>query len=279
MTVEELLNKEGIEFRHSGNDFIVKCLNPEHDDSTPSMRIDKVLGIFHCLACGFKGNLFKYFDQPSNKTDILKETVLRQIANIRQEMIGLDFPSNTTFVDYDYRVSKEVLKEFEAFTSIDKDYEDRIIFPVRNLTSKIVAFIGRSTNAFEQSGKYKVYPKGAKLPLYPLHKVIPKQGSVILVEGIFDLVNMWEKGFTNTVCCFGINNVSAYKLGLLRMRGVSGLDICFDPDERGKEAAQNVKELAEESYMNVRVITLKGGVDPGEITTNYANKLMEKLYG
>ena len=58
MTVEELLNQKKIFFTVSGKDFVVGCLNPEHDDSNPSMRIDRVLGIFQCMACGYKGNIF-----------------------------------------------------------------------------------------------------------------------------------------------------------------------------------------------------------------------------
>lgn len=278
MNVEELLNKEGLEYRHSGADFIVHCLNPEHDDSNPSMRIDKIIGHFHCLSCGYKGNIFKYYDQAYVKSDILREQISRQIVEIRNELIGLQFPANSTPVDVDYRVPKEILQKFEAFTTIEKGYEGRIMFPIRDLTEKVVAFIGRTTEYFADEAKYKIYPAGAKLPLYPLAKVVPKQGRVILVEGIFDLVNMWDKGFTNTVCAFGINNINNHKLGLLRIRGVSGLDICFDPDERGMEAAEKVKELAEAAYMDVRVVRVKGG-DPGDLTKENAAILMENLYG
>ena len=30
--VQELLSKRGIEYRVSGRDYVVKCLNPEHDN-------------------------------------------------------------------------------------------------------------------------------------------------------------------------------------------------------------------------------------------------------
>ena len=60
MTVEELLIEEKIPFKMSPADFIVSCLNPEHDDSNPSMRIDKITGVYNCFSCGYKGNIFKY---------------------------------------------------------------------------------------------------------------------------------------------------------------------------------------------------------------------------
>ena len=46
MTVEELLVEEGIAFKQSPADYVVRCLNPEHDDTNPSMRIDKITGVF-----------------------------------------------------------------------------------------------------------------------------------------------------------------------------------------------------------------------------------------
>ena len=62
MTVEELLQERKIDYKLSPADAIVKCLNPEHDDSNPSMRIDRITGVFNCFSCGFKGNLFNHFD-------------------------------------------------------------------------------------------------------------------------------------------------------------------------------------------------------------------------
>ena len=56
MTVEELLQERKIQYKLSPADAIVACLNPEHDDSNPSMRIDRITGVYNCFSCGFKGN-------------------------------------------------------------------------------------------------------------------------------------------------------------------------------------------------------------------------------
>ena len=70
MNVDEVLHKHKIVFRNQGADYVVACLNPEHDDSNPSMRIDKITGIFHCFSCGFKGNIFKYYDTPVSHLEV-----------------------------------------------------------------------------------------------------------------------------------------------------------------------------------------------------------------
>ena len=48
------------------------------------------------------------------------------------------------------------------------------------------------------------------MPFCPA-KVKPIQNRVILVEGIFDALNLWDKGLKNTVCCFGTQQVSWVK--------------------------------------------------------------------
>ena len=63
MTVQDLLVKKKIDYQVSGRDYLVRCFNPEHEDNSPSMRIDQVLGIFNCLSCGYKGNLFYFYGE------------------------------------------------------------------------------------------------------------------------------------------------------------------------------------------------------------------------
>ena len=94
MTVEELLEQQKIPYKVSPKDFVVSCLNPEHDDHNPSMRIDRVTGIYNCFSCGYKGNLFKHFDAPSNALDIRREGFKRKLQEKRADSIGLTMPSD-----------------------------------------------------------------------------------------------------------------------------------------------------------------------------------------
>lgn len=277
MTVEDLLKKKKLEYRHSGNDYLIKCLNPEHDDNNPSMRVDKVLGIFNCLACGYKGNLFYKYNVAFDKGSILRETLKRKIQDIRSNSIGLALPSTMYPVTEAFRVSLDTLLEFEAFRSIGPDYEGRIVFPIRDLKGRIACFIGRTEQYFTDKSRYKVFPSGCKPPLFPLHKVKPHQGRVILVEGLFDMLNLYDNGFRNVLCTFGTNTVTSSKLQLLKLLGISGIDIIFDPDEAGIKAAEEIKELAEEEYFNTRVIKLKKD-DPGAMGKESVLKLWDKLY-
>ena len=128
-----------------------------------------------------------------------------------------------------------------------------------------------------ETPKYLIYPPQAVLPLYP-SAVNSIKGRVILVEGIFDLVNLFDKGLTNAICCFGTRNVDKEKLSILKMQNMVGLDIIFDGDEAGQTAAEDIKTMGEALGMLVRNIDLGNGIDPGSLAKTQVNKLRERLY-
>ena len=73
MRVDEILQERNIDFKVSGRDYVIKCLNPEHDDKNPSMRVDNTTGIFHCFSCGFRGSIFKHFGAEANFLEIRRQ--------------------------------------------------------------------------------------------------------------------------------------------------------------------------------------------------------------
>jgi DNA primase len=97
------------------------------------------------------------------------------------------------------------------------------------------------------------------------------------VEGIFDVLNLYDKGLRNALCIFGVNSLTVEKLNLLKIMGVSGIDLLYDPDAAGREAAEKDEILIEDNGFRVRNINLKN-TDPGDMTSNNITKLKEKLY-
>jgi len=274
MKVEELLESKNIDYLPKGGDFEVRCLNPEHEDKHPSLRIDKITGIFNCFSCGFKGNLFTHYGERINHLQQKRELLIKRIKAKLAESIGLSFPQNRVPYEGDWRgISPETYKYFEAFTCHDKPYAERILFPIRDVSGRIAAFNGRHTSG--GTPKYLISPAGAKMPLFP--QVTPIMGSVILVEGLFDMLNLHDKGLTNAVCCHGTRNINEDKLSMLRIQGVDNVDVFFDGDDPGQEAAVIVKNICDAMGMMTRNIHL-AGKDPGELTENQVHGLMRKLY-
>ena len=90
------------------------------------------------------------------------------------------------------------------------------------------------------------------------------------------MINLHDKGLENAICCFGVKNFNETKFNYLKISGVTGLDLIFDADQAGVQAAEHVKKLARD--FPVRVISLKSG-DPGSLGQNQVTGLRRKLYG
>lgn len=277
MNVEELLNKKGLDYRPSGGDFLVRCLNPDHEDRNPSMRIDRVLGIFNCLSCGFKGNIFHLYEEPSDKLSIQREKLKRKLNEVRVNSIGLSMPEGyMPYVGGWRDIKPETYAKFGAFRSHQPEFIGRIVFPITDITGRIVVFQGRDeTGTLDK--KYYNYPRHVQLPLFP--KVEPVQGSIIIVEGIFDMLNLHDKGLENTVCIFGINSFNKEKATNLLMQGVTSLDIMLDPDDAGAEGTEEIQKVALEVGLNTRTINLPKNSDPGSLSERQVLNLRTKLYG
>ena len=277
MNVDEILHKHKIVYRNQGADYVVSCLNPEHDDTNPSMRIDKITGIFNCFACGFKGNIFKHFDAPVSHLEIKRNNIKKKIEEVRAQNIGLLTPSDALPYIGNFRdIKPKTYAQFQAFTHHDSHFIGRIVFPVTDITGATRAFIGRHQDR-TVIPKYLIYPPKSKLPLFPFNAK-PIMGRVILVEGIFDALNLHDKGLTNAMCCFGTQNIDTYKLSMLKFIGVRQVDILFDGDTAGREAAERVADLCEQVELLANIESMPDGLDPGALPEDRVRKLREYLY-
>lgn len=275
MIVDELLTAQRIEFRPSGKDYLIRCLNPDHEDRNPSLRIDKTTGIFNCLSCGYSGNLFNHFGEKPDWLQIRREKLKSMISDKLIETSGYNIPENAIPFNQDWRgISASTFMKFEAFQHNNSEFIGRVVLPVRGITNKIIAFCGRHQGQVDP--KYLFHPAGAKLPLFPIVK--PIQGRIILVEGIMDMLNLHDKGLTNAVCAFGVNKVTVDKINILKIQGISGIDIFFDNDDAGQNGSTKLKDLLEQNELTSRNIIFGKTKDPGELTALQVIKLKETLY-
>lgn len=281
LTVEDVLRTKGISYTYSGKDFLIRCLNPEHPDKNPSLRIDKNFGIGQCFSCGFKLNIFHYFGEKSDTQSLKVLKIKEKIDRIYSELYGLSIPKGAIPFNKDYRnIKAKTYLEYDAFTH--KDYEDRVVFPLKDSTDKIVAFIGRHFQS-DAKPRYKIYPSNVELPIFP-SKIKPIKGSIIIVEGIFDALNLIDKGLTNVIAALGVTTLGSEKKGLnfnktniLKFSGVSKVFIMFDGDEAGIKAAELLKSLLEKDNFLVEIIELPEDTDPGDLTTTDIERLKKLI--
>ena len=188
---------------------------------------------------------------------------------LKQSFAGLDLPEGYTPFREDYRdISSDTYKHFGAFTTyLDPKLQERIVFPIKDTKDKILVYIGRSTSQDSEKARYLVHPQNSEVPVFPMKFDKPYK-SVVLVEGIFDLLNLYDKNIKNVACCFGTNTLhknTALKLLPFKVQGIRKVYILFDGDAAGRKAAETLKPLIELEDFEVEILDLPDGEDPGSL--------------
>jgi len=285
MDLVDLLNRRGIEYRKTNNpaEILISCTSGEHVDKSPSLSYNLEKNMFHCWSCGFSGGVTKFM-QSIGETVII-DVDSKQPYKIKKlkdkirkviEMDEIQLPEERHIYGGEFKgISGSVMKEFQAFTTQHLGLKDYICIPVYQF-GKLKFLEGRYAGMVSGKPKYYRRPQGAPVSdiLFPLDK-IKSTNYVILVEGIFDMLNMWQLGYKNTLCIFGASNFNRKKLEVLDRIGVTRVDILMDPDAPGQMAATKIAELLNTRDIYSRNIKLPVGVDPGELTQRQAEAFLK----
>jgi len=155
-----------------------------------------------------------------------------------------------------------------------------IAFPIHNEDGELVAYAGRRLKPQEAKtyGKYKL-PKGfhKQLVLYNLHRAkaeIAEHG-LILVEGFFAVLKLYEAGFKNVVACMG-TELSIEQITLIERIAPKDIYILFDGDDAGREGAFDIaNRLA--SVVPVHLADLPDGLGPDDLSPEHLAWLIDGL--
>lgn len=276
--VLELLKEKGVAFSISGKDYVTKCFNTEHTDTNPSFRIDRHTGIAHCFSCGFKTNIFKFYGLLTNNVSIRVVKLKEKLKALQESSDGLDPLEGTKPFNRVFRgISTATLKHFGAFeTDKVEQMLDRIVFPIKDVRNKTACYVGRHVMS-NGNPRYVNFPSGVTIPIFPL-RFEEHYKNIVLVEGIFDLLNCYDKGLRNVSCTFGTSkllNDVPQKLLSFKVMGVEKIFILYDGDDPGREAARKIKPLIEEAGFLCEIIDLPDGDDPGIISQEYIDSIKE----
>ncbi len=151
-------------------------------------------------------------------------------------------------------------------------FRDRVIFPIRDLRGRVIAFGGRAMSA-EISAKYlnspetPLFHKGDVLyNLDHARKVAHDRGTIIAVEGYVDAIAMDRAGHANAVAPLG-TALTENQLALL-WRHADEPVLCFDGDKAGRRAAYRALDLALPALTagkSLRFALLPEGQDPDDL--------------
>lgn len=280
--VLDLLVKHNIKYTESAKDYVIQCLNPDHLDSNPSYRVDKITGMSHCFSCGYKVNLFTHFGISNNFISIKVAKLKDKLKELSTSFSNIEFPEEMIPMNKVFRgISLATLKKFGAFYTTSNDIlVDRLFLPITDLTGKVIVYVGRHMLS-QGNPRYLIYPSGVTMPVFP--EVYSKTyKSAVLVEGMFDMLNLYDKGLHNVSCTFGTNTMhknTAQKLLPFKVQGIEKIYILYDGDTAGVEAAKKLKPLIEESGFLVEILELEDGMDPGDLDQDDVNEIIEHING
>lgn len=152
-------------------------------------------------------------------------------------------------------------------------FANRIIVPIMDSMSNVIAFGGRIYHGEKDVAKYKnstntaLFDKGRTIYGVNFIKRDKKMNGVaykelILVEGYMDVISLGASGIKNVVACMGTALTDGQARELSRM--TENLYVCYDGDGAGKKATIRNVDILAKFVQNVRVISLDEGKDPDE---------------
>lgn len=177
---------------------------------------------------------------------------------------------------------KPLLQELGLTSKYDADFfRDRVMFTIRNLSGKVVAFAGRIMQKKAKAPKYinspetEIYHKSKVLyGMYLAKGPIRKADECIMVEGYTDVISLHQAGIENVVASSG-TSLTVGQIGLVK-RFTPNIKIIYDGDKAGVKAALRGLDLVLEQDLNVKIVLLPEGEDPDSYLQAVGPKLFKE---
>ncbi len=279
------------------NEVVGLC--PLHRDQHPSFYVNTARNVFFCHGCGRGGDLLRFveifLDLPFHEAlthlkrqldptlfsedELLSRTALFYASLLRSHHEAMTYLQERGINDRSVMDRFDVgyapgaclrayladsgfpLDLVEGAGLIDNRGRDtfyrRIVIPCID-QGRVVNLYGRSVNGTARH-RFLPRPKGS---LFAWHTVrdLPH---AILVEGLFDLLTLWQAGFVYTTCGYG---TYLTRLQLAQLCDTPGREvfIAFDSDRNGagQHAALSLQQRLRAAGIRTYVVILPQGHDP-----------------
>ncbi|MBW7908014.1 MAG: DNA primase [Kiritimatiellae bacterium] len=149
-------------------------------------------------------------------------------------------------------------------------FRDRLMFPIRDLTGRIIAFSGRILGKDERAAKYLNSPE---TPLFRksrtlfamdrARKSIIESRTCMLCEGQIDVIRCHLAGFTNAVAALGTALTDEH--AMLLKRHADRVLLVMDADSAGQNSALRSAEIFLGAELSVDIAPLPVGEDPDSL--------------
>ncbi len=262
----------------------------EEEEVTPEMQQqldekESMLALNTFITEYFKKNLFEKNEGKAIGLSYLKEREFRESIIEKFELgYAIDL-----WEDYSkHALANGYKKDVIAATGlgIAKDdklfdrFRGRVIFPIHNLTGRVIGFGGRILSSEKSKAKYlnspesDIYNKSKVLyGIYFARNAIVKQDKCYLVEGYTDVISLHQAGIENVVSSSG-TSLTVDQIKLIS-RYTPNITILYDGDPAGIKASFRGIDLILEQGMNVKIVLFPEGEDPDSYARNHSTNETE----
>ncbi|CAN2047921.1 DNA primase [Candidatus Magnetomoraceae bacterium gMMP-1] len=159
-------------------------------------------------------------------------------------------------------------------------FRDRIIFPIKDISGRVIGFGGRVMNdslpKYLNSPETPVYDKSRSLyGLYQSKSKCRQLKTVYIVEGYFDLLALYSQGIENAAASLG---TALTRQHIRVLKGyASEMILVYDSDEAGINAARRSLEVFTKEKVDARILILPKGHDPDSYLRKHGHDAFIKL--
>jgi DNA primase len=172
-----------------------------------------------------------------------------------------------------------VSKDVSSREVFDK-FRFRLMFPIFDYMGRVIGFGGRAMKE-DQTPKYlnspetMIYSKGKVLyGLSHAKKDIKENDRVVVVEGYFDLISLYQSGIKYVVASSG-TALTPDQVRLIK-RFTKNVVSCFDTDSAGIEATRRAYVVLQEFDMGIKTLQMEGDFkDPADFVLDRGKKAKE----
>ncbi len=155
-------------------------------------------------------------------------------------------------------------------------FRGRVMFPIHNLSGRIIGFGGRILRKDEKAAKYvnspesEIYQKSKSLyGIYNAKKAIVQRDNCYLVEGYTDVISLHQSSIENVVASSG-TSLTTEQIRLIG-RFTKNVTVLYDGDAAGIKASLRGIDLILEEGLNVRVVLFPDGDDPDSYSRKHGS--------
>ena len=243
----------------------------------------------HSAACSLFEKLLSHPQQGQAARDYLKERGFTA-ESIQRFQIG--YAANS----WDALLKSDLMKKWpasllqqaglvksrEGATGFYDTFRNRLMFPIRDESARIIAFGGRVMPGSEDPAKYlnspetPLFSKGRSIFGIDLARQrIVETRTVAVVEGYTDVVMAHQFGATNVVSILGTAMTEQHVATLRRF--ADKIVLLFDADAAGDSAVNRAVELFLTQPVEIAIASIPDGLDPDEFLLKHGLAAFEKL--